>query len=209
MQSYHNLQSHSLFSCWLQHTTYSITIWFLVSKCLWAAPHCNSEETNETLSRSCLIQYRLWKIDQGFNTCMLSYNKTAMGIVSTAISRDGVELGPPSPSKTHFFLWGSSWQQDGLFHRVLDFPSSRCKTQHCGLYTLEYFVVLFCVPVQPLWLMELTVCKPCGIWLGPVSREATAETRLKCLSIQPCFINYYKDYKCMFQYMFFFKETTF
>lgn len=140
---------------------------------------------------------------------MLSCNKTAMGIVSTAISRDGVELGSPSPSKMHFFLWGLSWQQDGLFHTVLDFASSRCKTQHCGLYTLEYFVELFCVPVQPLRLMELPVCKPCGIWLGPVTQEATAETSLKCLSIQLCFINYYKDYKCMFHYMGFFKETSF
>lgn len=114
---------------------------------------------------------------------MLSYNKTAMGTVSTAIRRAGAELGSPNPPKMLFYLQGSGWQQDVVFGIVLDFPS-RHKTRHCGLCVLEHFVLLFGVPVQPPGLGGSTVCNAHGICLRLVSQEAPAETKLKRLSIQ-------------------------
>lgn len=119
----------------LQHTTYSITIWALISKCLWAGLCCNREETAETFPRSCLIHYGLWKTEQGSTMCaLLQQNSHGNSLHSYNQSWTWVRLSKPT-----FGVQDRQW--DRLLHIVLASPS-RHKTQDCSLHELKNFILL-------------------------------------------------------------------
>lgn len=119
---------------------------------------------------------------------MLSYNKTAMGIVCTAITRAGAELGSANPPLVFGMAVGQGISRSVGFSwtpRIVVSMSSRplsCYSTSQGSH---------CV-------MGLPVSNPHGTWLD--CQEAPAETKLKCLSIHQCFTTDNKSSKCILQY---------
>lgn len=174
-----------------QHTTHSITIWVLVSKCLWAGLCCNREETTETLPRSCLIHYGLWKTDQELTMCALLHQNSHENSLQ-AISRAGAELGSANPALVFRMAVGQDASHSGGLSQ---------RTQDPALWspwTQELYLATPCASAAPVWRDYLWVTHLEHGWDN--CQEAPAETKLKCSSIQQCFTNDYKGSKCMFQY---------